>query len=182
MHLYLTNNDESVGKHGFTDDLGRTLYTADTPWRKTVLTTTLKRGDGHVVAEITMPRYKKPEQSVVVSVGGKEANADEMFLITKDNFIGQYVARLFVAPDGGKYIWSTSFGKTQLAPKGGAPALATFKTAGMFSGKAMLDIAPQGEDILDEIMVGFLLVELLKNQKKEKNVDGAFIAMMGAPG
>lgn len=52
----------------------------------------------------------------------------------------------------------------------------------MFSGKATLDIAPQGENILDDVMLGFLLVELLKNQKKEKNVDGAFIAMMGAPG
>lgn len=94
MHLYLQNSDESVGQNAFTDDLGRTLYTTDTPWRKTILTTTLKRGDGHVVGEITMPRYKTPDQSVVVSMNGKEVDVDEVFPVVKHNFIGQYARRL----------------------------------------------------------------------------------------
>ncbi|KAF9522241.1 hypothetical protein CPB83DRAFT_864734 [Crepidotus variabilis] len=180
MQLYLSNS--RPWRTDYCTEDGVVLYKADAPrfsWGgETISITKLQPSAGnyqHNYAQLAEIEYHSGglfSQDSRIKIGNRNLAAKEVLMKGHTKFwTSGYGERIFAGPDGKMYVWKMGSDKCRLFLKDTEILIATFhrKHLGVLSDAraASLEIVPQGQHMMDDILTTFIYMERLRTQKAQ---------------
>ncbi|KIY64560.1 hypothetical protein CYLTODRAFT_358225 [Cylindrobasidium torrendii FP15055 ss-10] len=176
--LYISSPGEVIRSTYSTSD-GEVLYKAETPRSATYRTTSIlrllppdipssntKASDSKygLIASIDWKTGTKPP---VIRYGGQEFEADDFLRMDGTRGADGSRPRVLIAPDGKEYMWRNEEYEAQLITydeKREVVAQFHRQQFGIFHKKcpARLEVTPEGEEILDIVLVTFIFIEKIR--------------------
>jgi len=153
----------------FLTEDGQLWYTVDTPWKIGNRTSTFTRvhPKNEVIGEV---HWKQIEQSRV-RIGSTVMDRND-FLRHKGTFSSH---RLMTGSDGLEYEWKGTGSEPELWSLSTGRCVAHYRSRNIFKGrKATLTIEPEGEPIMDVIIIAFTIID--KRRKDANAATGAVAA------
>ncbi|KAF9009727.1 hypothetical protein BDQ17DRAFT_1235527 [Cyathus striatus] len=167
MHLYLSSSSPLNSAYSTSDN--RLTYHVTSPFQLVSLTSTIERivPNYQPIAEIDFHKIR----STIIRYQGREISAGDFFTKGILGSLGSH--RAFTGPDGKSYVWKFRNNEPELFVNDGSKTpVAHFhrRHRGFFSKSrpASLEIFPVGQHMMDLIIVTFVYIAKLREDRKKR--------------